>query len=575
MKTWFALELLCAALVSLALVSSRLEISRSAALRHALIASSLIAALLLPLSLLMPQSLTVAVPWQQAASTPTPEESFSPIASSGAKRTLPEMASGLAPELARRPAQPTSRTDAHYAPVDLAARAQAAGPWLAAIYVSGLLLTLWRLALSLWAVRRLTEKASVLPPSSRWHQALRDIDPLEPQLRSRVSLRLSNSLQFPATCGHLRRVIVVPSKSLDWSVDRCRAVLTHELAHIQRRDWLLNICCRLSCAVHWCNPLIWWGWREMRELAEEACDDAVVIRGIDADRYARDLVETARAGRFGRGHQLNPQALALSIVGPLGLPRRIDRLTEGELDRGPLSRNSAVAIFALVLATSLALGSVRLVDAQEVPDDQSRDLAVERTIRAAERGDLRVVREEVRERVAVNLASPGDGTLLIAAARNGRFDVVHDLLDRGADPNLISEGDGSPLLVAAERGDLELMTLLQERGALVDREAPGDGNPLIAAARAGQRDAVALLLSWGAEVDFIVLGDETALIQAAGHGHVDIATILLEHGADPNLTVSRDSDGRPLQDGPRSPLGVAREGGHTDVVRLLTKHGAR
>ena len=593
MNSWLALELLSGALLALALGASRLELSRSAALRHALIASSLLAALVLPLALWSPKTVEISSPWLRAAPERLPErpQSWTPEGTQLSERLAPAQAtaqSAAAQKISQETPAPGVATPSANTSVQR---------WLMAIYLLGLAIALIRVALSVVAAQKLIREATALEPGSAWHEAARLLERDEPRLGSLVSLdslRTSASVRFPATCGFLRPVIVVPSCSRsEWCLDRCQAVLTHELEHIRRRDWLLNLIGQLSCAVHWCNPMAWSAWREMRELAEEACDDAVVVRGFGARGYARDLVEVARTSRTLTPRRPTTSALAISvmgsIMGPLGLPRRIDRLTNFDLERSPLTRPVAISIFLFVLSASLTLGSVRLVHASELqPADDSRsgdeqDEAFENAIRAAELGNLERVRAlsggEVSdlegEPITVNRLSPGDGTLLIAAARRGHLDVVKDLLGRGADPNLVSEGDGSPLLVAAERGDLEMMRLLSEHQADVDLEAPGDGNPLIAAARAGQLDSVAWLLGEGADVDRVVLGDETPLIQAADQGHLDVVTLLLEHGADPNLTVTHDTGGRPLQDGPRSPLSVARRGGFGDIVNLLKEHGAQ
>jgi len=126
---------------------------------------------------------------------------------------------------------------------------------------------------------------------------------------------------------------------------------------------------------------------------------------------------------------------------------------------------------------------------------------------------------------------------LIGAADLGRLDAVRLLLDRGADPNL---------------------------------SVALDGNALIAAARSGHADVVALLLDRGARIDDIVPLDETALIQASANGRLDVVKLLLDRGANVNLGAYSGNQNR---EG-RTPLSMARRGGHASVISVLIVAGA-
>ncbi len=552
---WISLELLTCLLVGSALLANRLLRSRSAAIRHALLASTLLAVLVLPLARIALPALEVAVPANWV----------------GALGHVPEEAPMVVVrpvEMAGRQSSETAvRTASTPAQLGVPSPRVTPPPWrvVLATWLAGFLGLSGRWILGLAILRRSVRSARPLPSDSPWRTSYRALSS-----STRVRLLESDQTAFPATGGFLQPFVLIPTTASRWSEDRCRNVLLHELAHVDRQDWLVQMLCRLCCAVHWANPLVWFALRETLRLAEEACDDQVILGGSSGERYAEELVRTVREVSA----RSEPPVFSVAVASRSGLARRIDRLLDSTQQR-TASRSKRFFGLTVVAATSLALtlGVVRVTASQQ---DGDRDSALaEAMIEAAERGDLRTLEQLPRAVIDVDMLHNSGGTLLIAAVRSGNRELVRRLLEWGADPDLVASGDGSPLLVAAERGDLAVMRLLLDHGADVDRDAPGDGNPLIAAARAGQLDAVRFLVTSGANVDSIVKGDETPLIQAAGHGHLEIVRFLLDSGSDPNLTVYEDAGGLPLRGGPRSPLSVARRGGYDGVVDLLLSGGAR
>ena len=133
-------------------------------------------------------------------------------------------------------------------------------------------------------------------------------------LRRPVPVRIG-AVDVPATWGWRRPRILLPADAEQWSRERLRRVLVHELAHIKRRDWPLTLVAEMARAVHWYNPLAWAGLSRMRVERERACDDMVLGTGVRPSDYATDLLEVARGatGSFasapvmalGRGHRLS------------------------------------------------------------------------------------------------------------------------------------------------------------------------------------------------------------------------------------------------------------------------------
>jgi ankyrin repeat protein len=160
--------------------------------------------------------------------------------------------------------------------------------------------------------------------------------------------------------------------------------------------------------------------------------------------------------------------------------------------------------------------------------------------------------------------SPALEQALVSAVAQGDLTAMNRLLGQGANVNASVPGDGSPLIAAARQGRRDLADALLQKGANIDMGVEGDGNPLIAAAAAGHAGTVQHLLDRGANIEAVVLSDENALMQASYHGHVAVVRLLIARGADVNSRVGR-----------RTPLVMARLGGHGTIATLLQRAGAK
>jgi TonB family protein len=100
---------------------------------------------------------------------------------------------------------------------------------------------------------------------------------------------------MPMTFGIRRPVIFLPADAVEWTEERRRIVLMHELAHVWRGDTATHLLARVALSLNWWNPLAWFAWREFLKEREHAADDVVLQSGAQASDYASHLLDVARS----------------------------------------------------------------------------------------------------------------------------------------------------------------------------------------------------------------------------------------------------------------------------------------
>lgn len=167
-------------------------------------------------------------------------------------------------------------------------------------------------------------------------------------------IKVTREVSSPQMWGARRPVVLLPLISRDWTNARLRRVLTHELAHIKRGDWLLKMFLHSLAALVWFIPLIWGTLRRSAWYAELACDDWVVMLEGKRAEYAGDLL--ALAADFQRRL---PGALAL--VNEPNLYLRIRAVLDGSRSRAPVTATARIKYGTLILILLLPLASLNAV----------------------------------------------------------------------------------------------------------------------------------------------------------------------------------------------------------------------
>jgi beta-lactamase regulating signal transducer with metallopeptidase domain len=422
-------------------------------------------------------------------------------------------------------------------PILAGSRGWKAPSWISiarVVWSAGLMLQMVFVGFHLLRLRRICRTAVPWLDGRTLIQALA----VECGVRRRVDVLVHEGLAAPITWGVSRPVIVMPIEASAWSEgDLCRALI-HELEHVRRRDWWTQLAARAAVASYWFHPLAWAAWRQLCLEAERACDDAVLC-DAESTVYAEQLVGLAR--RMSKAHA-RP---ALGMAHRSDLSRRVSAVLDSTRQRGRAGFLSAAGVIAASCLVLVAIAPLAAV-AQSAGQDASRSRfasALDRALyEAAEDGDLKEIDSLLNSGANVNAAIRGDGSPLIGAARKGALAAVSRLLDRGADPNMPVSGDGNPLIMAAANGHVEVVSLLLDRGARIDEVVPSD---------------------------------ENALIQASGNGHLNAVKLLVSRGANVNVALWVQMSGLKPSGEWRSPLIMARRGGHQAVIDFLVASGAR
>jgi beta-lactamase regulating signal transducer with metallopeptidase domain/DUF4097 and DUF4098 domain-containing protein YvlB len=268
------------------------------------------------------------------------------------------------------------QTNQPSAALALAQRAlQAAAPlWLAGL----LLVTLWYAGGHLGLARLGRRATPIGDHDPTWRGLLAETTALSGVNRP-VRLLRSAAVRAPMTWGFFRPVVVLPTEATGWPAERRRAVLLHELAHVARHDFLLQIVASAACALYWFHPAAWMAARRLRRESERACDDHALACGTPAPDYAGHLLSVACAGRAPRLRS----AVAIGMAQRSTLEDRLLSVLDDTVARSAVSgrtRAAGAAVLALALlplaAVTPVLRAVALVNNVEAPD-------VERTLDAA------------------------------------------------------------------------------------------------------------------------------------------------------------------------------------------------
>jgi len=204
-------------------------------------------------------------------------------------------------------------------------------------------LQLVKLAFELHTLNRLS-KTGVVKCGILWTQKVVELSDVL-GIRKVVRLAASLKISSPMVIGFFKPMILVPIALLgSLSASEVEAILLHELAHVRRADFLVNILIRLVRILLSFNPLVWWLCKLIDAEREHCCDDMAVQVTGDKLNYVRALV------RFSEQASPSP-ALAMTLThGMLG---RVERMVTGR--SRPLARLELICLSVVLVLGLLVI----------------------------------------------------------------------------------------------------------------------------------------------------------------------------------------------------------------------------
>jgi bla regulator protein blaR1 len=192
------------------------------------------------------------------------------------------------------------------------------------------------------------------PVLTEWQQILdRLIERM--QVSRRVRLLPTDRVDSPSVIGWLRPVILAPVGVLSGlAPEQVEALLAHELAHVRRHDYLVNVLQGIAESLLFYHPAVWWISNQIRAEREHCCDDLAVAASGDVLVYARALaeLESMRPAHFKAALSANDGSLL----------RRIQRLADPVAAHAPAGWGVAGSLGALLL---VGIAGVAVTGAQE------------------------------------------------------------------------------------------------------------------------------------------------------------------------------------------------------------------
>jgi beta-lactamase regulating signal transducer with metallopeptidase domain len=247
-------------------------------------------------------------------------------------------------------------------------------PVFAWLWCAGLVVMSARFGGSFFYLGTLRAQENIEAISPVWKQELKRLSGVV-GLRCEVAIATSARVSSPLTLGSISPIILLPAGLLSGlSTAQIEAILVHELYHIKRRDYLINICQALVEVILFYHPAIWHINNIIREERENCCDDQTLAFCGDAITYARALTQIQEI------NTLTKPTLTMSATGPNAgnFSNRIKRLFNIYPNPAQARSKGIFAIGFLIVYFCIVLASAKVLTAEPVePEKRSAKKSVD------------------------------------------------------------------------------------------------------------------------------------------------------------------------------------------------------
>ncbi len=235
-------------------------------------------------------------------------------------------------------------------------------PWFSSFYVLSVLFLSGRLFYQYYSGRKNIYTNITAADASVTH--IVDRLAAKIHLGKKIRVYLSDHITTPLTIGFIRPVILLPVALFNHlSIEQAESIIAHELFHIRRNDYLVNIMVSLSGVLLFFNPFAKLFEQVIRKERENVCDDKVIANGFDKWQYAHALYI------IGKNNSLQNPFVMPASGNKLLLLERIGRILKRTVKkRRPMTMDliKPLALFIICTGACLFLGRDQKLPAANV-----------------------------------------------------------------------------------------------------------------------------------------------------------------------------------------------------------------
>ncbi|MBB2149298.1 M56 family metallopeptidase [Pedobacter gandavensis] len=256
-------------------------------------------------------------------------------------------------------------------PQDISGRAEQLFPYLVSIYGVGLMFQLFILLAGYQKMQQLKNSVHTAVPDA-WASIFQEmIGKLK--LKQQIGFQLSDQVNVPLVLGYFKPIVLFPiALAAQLDLKQVEAILIHELSHIRRNDYLLNLIKTGIETILFFNPFIWLSGRFINIEREHACDDLVVQLTGTPVTYAHALLKLEIL------KDKSAPALSMAATGKnQHLYQRIKRITD--MKTNYMNAKQQFFAITLTIVTVISLAWVKPSKAEKLT-----------TIKAAETTDMEI-----------------------------------------------------------------------------------------------------------------------------------------------------------------------------------------